>query len=319
MKKIFIAVLFLLFFFQNVLADNSGSHFWSSLNRSLQFASHPSKFFFSPTSHVMRSMEVSFSGGSFYGADESGGFLTRMSLGLGNVAEMEFATSQIVNQLSGETTQFPSRMFKVQLMPQRFLSYFFVPNIAVQLRTTSWGSVIEREHQVARGVAEDFSMNYANQSLQSLNLMTRFTTLYLVAGKEGELGGLHLGLSLNDVRTKEGYQWILDNNDYSYKLYRFPKLQKNILKPFGGIIINANESTQIMAELSAIPNYRYNIKERTINIKSAWAGIAGVRFFMLPWMSWDAGVRYLSTYDGIADAEISMALNIIVPFKTNKK
>jgi len=44
-------------------------------------------------------------------------------------------------------------------------------------------------------------------------------------------------------------------------------------------------------------------------------GIAGVRFFLTNWLSWDTGVRYQSNFAGIADAEINIAANLIVPLK----
>lgn len=295
----------------------AGTNF-ESLGRQLSFASAPTKFFFVPTARVLSSMEVSFSGGSSYGVEESSGLLARFGLGLGGVAEMEFSTQQVANQLTGEETRFPSRMFKVQVVPERFTDLWFVPNIAVQLRTTSWGSVVSRDQGVTAALEERFRSNYSDLALQSLQLSTRFTTLYAVAGKDFSLGGIHLGASLTDVRTREGGQWILDNKSFRYDYYRFPEVQKNILQPFGGLYINANESTRIMAEVSALPNYSYNIQEKTIDITHAWAGIGGVRFFMYPWLSWDAGVRYLSSYDGIADAEISIAMNLVLPVKRNR-
>jgi hypothetical protein len=283
----------------------------------LQGASQPSKLFFIPTAKVLNSMEISLSGGSSYGVEESSGLLARFGLGLGGVAEMEFSTQQVANQLTGDETRFPSRTFKVQIIPQRFTNHWFVPNLSAQLKTTSWGSVVENSSQISAAVDEAFRLNYMDKSLQSLQLSTRFTTMYVVAGKEFGIGGINLGASLTDVRTKEGGQWILDNNTWMHEYYRFPEIQKNIVKPFGGLFINANETTQVMAEVSALPNYKYNIEEKEIDITHAWIGIAGVRFFMFTWMSWDAGVRYISSFDGIADAEISVSMNMILPIKSN--
>ena len=286
--------------------------FLSNLNN----ASQPTKFFFIPSSKVMRTMEVSFSGGNSFGVEESGGLLARFGLGLGGVAEMEFSTQQVANQLTGEETRFPSRTFKVQLVPARFAQNWYVPNLAVQLKTTSWGSIVENNHQITGELDRKFTDSYLNLSLSSLQLSTRFTTLYIVGGKDFTIGGIHLGASLMDVRTREGGQWIFDNNTYMHDYYRFPEIQKNILQPFGGIFLNANETTQILAEVSALPNYKYNIEAKKIDITHAWVGIAGVRFFMFPWLSWDAGVRYLSSFDGIADAEISISMNMVLPIKS---
>ena len=291
---------------------------WDKIFSNLQGASQPSKLFLIPTAKVLNSMEISFSGGNSYGVEESSGLLARFGLGLGGVAEMEFSTQQVANQLTGEETRFPSRTFKVQIIPQRFTHHWFVPNLSAQLKTTSWGSVVDNGAQLSAAVDEAFRDYNKNMSLQSLQLSTRFTTLYLVAGKDFGIGGINLGASLMDVRTKEGGQWILDNNTWMHEYYRFPEIQKNMVNPFGGLSINANETTQILAEVSAMPNYKYNVEEKEIDITHAWVGIAGVRFFMFPWLSWDAGVRYLSSFDGIADAEISVSMNMILPVKSNR-
>ncbi len=299
--------------------DELRNHFPHRLPTVWQTASHPSKFFFAPTARVLNSLEISLSGGSSFGVEESGGLLARCGLGLGGVAEIEFSTTQVINQLTGKETRFPARTFKVNLMPARFAERSFIPSIAAQLRTTSWGSVVERDYAVAPAVRDDYAKNYSNMRLDGLSLQTRFTTLHLAAGKEGDLGGIHLGISLTDVRTKGGGQWIFDENTLMYNYHTIPAKQKNLLDPFGGVFINANEATQVMAELGVVPTFRYNVAEMTIDITKAWAGIAGVRFFMAKWISWDVGVRYLSTYAGIADAEISMALNLILPLKRSAK
>jgi hypothetical protein len=296
----------------NVHSETKFDQIFTNLNA----ASQPTKFFFIPTSKVLRTMEVSFSGGSSYGVEESSGLLARFGLGLGGVAEMEFSTQQVANQLTGEETRFPSRTFKVQLVPERYTHNWYVPNLAVQLKTTSWGSIVDSEQRISAALDESFRSNYYDQSIQSLQLSTRFTTLYMVAGKDFGIGGFHVGASLMDVRTREGGQWLFDNKTYRHEYYRFPELQKNILQPFGGVYLNANETTQILAEVSALPNYKYNVKNKEIDITHAWIGIAGIRFFMLPWLSWDAGVRYLSSFDGIADAEISVSMNLVLPIKS---
>lgn len=310
----FIFVFFVMSLFSN---GHSKANFDPILNN-LKSASQPTKFFFIPTSKVLRSIELSFSGGSSYGVEESSGLLARFGLGLGGVAEMEFSTQQVANQLTGEETRFPSRTFKVQLVPERFTHNWFMPHVALQLKTTSWGSVVDREQRITMALESSFRDNYTNKSIQSLQLSTRFTTLYMVAGKDFGIGGFHVGASLMDVRTREGGQWIYDTNTHRYDYFRFPELSKNIFQPFGGIYLNANESTQILAELSTLPNYKYNMKEKKIDITHAWIGIAGVRFFMFPWLSWDAGVRYLSSFDGIADAEINVSMNLVLPLKSQQ-
>jgi hypothetical protein len=289
---------------------------FKSLAKTFQHASAPSKLFYAPSARVLRSMEVSLSGGNSYGVEESGGLLTRFGLGLGNVAELEFSTTQVANELTGTEIRFPSRILKVNLMPVRWRSHPWIPSITCQLRTSSWGEVMNRGSRINAAVTAEYNQSYHDFILNSLVLQSRFTTFYIVAGKDGRVGGIHLGLTLTDVRTKEGGQWTYNLNTYAYEYIRIPEMQKNLLQPFGGLLLNANDNTQILAELASVPAFRYNIKEKRINITHAWAGIGGVRFFMAAWLSCDAGVRYLSTFKGIADAEISMAVNLILPLKS---
>jgi hypothetical protein len=42
----------------------------------------------------------------------------------------------------------------------------------------------------------------------------------------------------------------------------------------------------------------------------------GVRFFIARWLSLDTGVKYLSSAKGIADSEVNVGLNMMVPLKT---
>ena len=93
-------------------------------------------------------------------------------------------------------------------------------------------------------------------------------------------------------------------------------MKKEILKPFGGIFINANDKTLIIAEVEAVPQFDYDYKAQKVRIRHAWLGIAGVRFFLTNWLSWDTGVRYQSSFEGIADAEINLAANLILPLKS---
>ncbi len=292
--------------------------FQQTILNHLNRASHPSKFFVIPTGKVLRTMEVYASGGSFYGEKESGGIEGRIGLGLGNVAEIELSSTQVENQLTGRESRFPSRTFKVHLIPEAMRYHWYIPQMALQLRSAAWSEAIEQGEAVWESLRMGFADANKGYQLRSLALQTRFTTLYAIVGFEGELGGLYGGMSLTDVRTRGGGQWIYDEAEETMDYIEFPAKQENILQPFGGFIMNANESTQILAELSAIPNLDYDVKKKEPFIDYAWVGIAGIRFYMLPWLSLDTGVRYLSTFEGIADADINLAVNAVLPLKKTR-
>jgi hypothetical protein len=303
-----------------VTKDSYKNHPPFKLPPILKSASAPSKAFYTPQAAVLNSMEIAFSGGSSYGPEEGSGFLARFGIGLGGVAEMEFSTEQVVNELSGEETRFPSRLLKVCLVPERYAVLPYIPQIAVQLRTTSWGEVVNRETVLTAETLEDYARANSGSSINGIDLQSRFTTLHVAAGKDTELGGITLGASLTDVRTKEGGQSIW-NSEYLYWDYvRIPQIQKNIMAPFGSVYLNANPNTKIIIEVSTIPTFQYNAPQRGVVIRKTWIGIAGIRFFMAPWFSLDGAVQYLSSYDGIADAEINLAVNMVLPLKTaNRK
>lgn len=284
----------------------------------LNSASRPTSFYSIPTARIPRTMEVVLTGGSSYGEKEGGGTRGSVGLGLGGVAELELSSTQVANQLTGRDSRFPAKTFKVYLIPELLARVPFIPHLAIQLRTADWSRAIDPGDHIWEGLRQSFTDTNKNYSLQSLGLQTRFTTLYAIGGFEGKLGGLYGGMSLTDVRTRGGQQEILNNQTGEMAYQTFPPMQENILEPFGGISINANSTTQLLAEVSAIPSLDYDVKKKSIIIDRAWCGIAGIRFFMFPWLSLDTGVRYLSTFEGIADSDINLAVNAVIPLKPGR-
>jgi len=288
------------------------------LMSTLNSATRPTKFYSVPTARIPRTMEVVLTGGSSYGEKEGGGTRGAVGLGLGGVAELELSSTQVANQLTGRNSRFPAKTFKVYLIPEQLAKLPLMPHLAIQLRTADWGKAIDAGDRIREGLLQSYADANQGYNLQSLGLQTRFTTLYAIAGFEGKLGGVYGGLSLTDVRTRGGTQAVLNNGTGLMEYKTLPPMQKNILEPFGGLLINANPTTQMLAEVSAIPSLDYDVRKKGILIETAWCGIAGIRFFMLPWLSLDTGVRYLSTFEGIADSDINLAVNAVIPLKPGR-
>jgi len=295
---------------QNEQAQNSDlKAILSRLNR----ASSPSKFFVIPTGDVLESLEIYMASGSFYGQKESGGLEGRIAMGLGGMAELELNTTRVTNQLTGVETRFPSKTIKVNLVPVALRKLWYMPQLALQLRSASWAEAINRNDVLPAVVRDSYNARNSGYRLQSLEFQTRFTTLYAIAGFETRYGGIYGGWTLTDVRTRGGGQRVFNEEDMVSEYKEFSPQQKNLYASFAGIFLNANETTQFMAEISAVPNLNYDPVKQEPAIDKAWAGIAGIRFFMMNWLSLDAGVRYLDTFDGIADADVNLALNAVVP------
>lgn len=297
---------------QETLAEPKSA---KNLFKTLKYASPPSRFFTAPTSRILRTMEVTIAVGSTFGITGQGGLYGGVGLGLGDVAEVEFNSTEIFNGLTGKAERFPTRLFKVGVIPERFTRHWYVPNLAVQLRTTTWGKPVDRNARLTTALASDFSRANDGASPDWLEFESRFTTLYLVAGKEGALGGLHLGWSITDIRTKAGSQWIVLPGPGYYDLLDLPELKRTIAAPYGGLVIRANDNTLLMAEIEPVPKYYYDVFEKKLDIRRTWLGIAGVRFFLLEWLTWDTAVRYRSDSDGIADSEINVMINMNLPLK----
>jgi len=282
------------------------------LARLLDGASEPSKFFTVPTARALRSMEFTISAGSSFGVEgEGGGFAGRIGVGLGDVGEVALATSGVSNQLTGETNSLATTVFKVSVLPDGWTRRWFVPQVALQLKSTTWKPIVGREDEIRPAVREA----YANYSLQSLTLESRFTTLFVIVGKEGALGAIQLGASLTDVRTRRGAGYFLHLDTGQYEWRNFEDKMKEIWAPFGGIALKANPKTRLMAEVQAIPLFDYKPQEGDVSIRREWLGLAGVRFFIWNWLSLDTGVRYQKSFKGIADTEINLGANLVLPVR----
>jgi len=274
-------------------------------------ASAPTKTFSTPSARVLNSMEIMVNMGSSFGVEQTDGFLGKIAIGLGGIAEIELTRSSFMDNLTGNQKSFPSSVFKMSLVPQHLVQNWFVPNITLQLHSTPWRSNVDPNTSLKQEVRAD----YASKNLSRMNMDNRFTTLYGIIGKDFRFLQFHGGISLTDVRVRNGYQWIF-HQDLGYDVYEeIPDLQKDLINPFGNVSIFANEDTRLLAEIQAIPFIDYNIKTKKVEIKKTWQAIVGVRFFIKKWVSLDTGVKYLSSAKGIADSEVNFGLNFVLPFK----
>ena len=278
-------------------------------------ASAPTKTFSAPSARVLNSMEIMVNMGSSFGVEQTDGFLGKIAIGLGGIAEIELTRSSFMDNLTGNQKSFPSTVFKMSLVPQHLAQNWYIPNLSLQLHSTPWRSNVDPNTSLKQEVrATDFLGN----NLSRMNMENRFTTLFGIIGKDFHFLRFHGGISLTDVRVRNSYQWIF-YQDLGHDVYEeIPDLQKNLINPYGNVSIFANEDTRLLAELQAIPFIDYNIKTKKVEIKKTWQAIVGVRFFIKKWISLDTGVKYLSSAKGIADSEVNFGLNFVLPFKKNE-
>jgi hypothetical protein len=246
-----------------------------------------------PTADVLGSLDFYFTGGGAFGIEKERNFLGRAGLGLGDIAEVEFATQSVINSLQQGASSLPTSAFKMLLLRERV----GLPAIAMALRgTTSWQSL------------------EASSTTTYFFFQTRLTKLYLVASRKVNKVTGHVGIGLTDVRVRnaQGFNFA---NGLPVNLTNGEELQRNLWAPFGGLSIQANPKTQVMLEIEGLPSYDFAAGQKygASGIKNIWAGVIGVRFYFANWLAADTGVRYRSDFDGIADSNIQANINLLLP------
>jgi hypothetical protein len=246
-----------------------------------------------PTANVLGSLDIYFTGGGAFGIEKERNFLGRAGMGLGDIAEVEFATQSVINSLQRGSSSLPTSAFKMLIMRERL----GLPAVAAALRgTTSWQSLD------------------GSDSTSYFSFETRLTKLYIVASKRINKVTGHFGIGLTDVRVRNLQSWDFMSGN-SGNAVNTRELQRNLWAPFGGISIQANPKTQVMIEIEGLPSYGFGEGREysASNIKNIWAGVVGVRFYFTNWLAADTGVRYRSDFDGIADANIQANVNLLLP------
>jgi hypothetical protein len=256
----------------------------------------PRRLFLIPTADVLGPLEISLGGGSVIGEmrEEKRPFLGRMSIGLGDVAEIEASTVGIVSGLAKGSAAIPTVAFKLKFLPET--NRFPFAGIAGALRSSPWRS--EQRNEV--------------------KFEKRVSTLYFVASKTLGPVSMHTGLSINDLRIRTRNATgdpISPNADEKDKMDR-DYFNKNLFSPFAGLEVKVNPRTLLMLEYESIPEYKFEEENPEVNpdkINEVWMVIAGVRYFIFDWLPLDTGVLYRGDYHGIGDMHIQAGLNVNLP------
>ena len=190
--------------------------------------------------------------------------------------------------------------------------------MAITLRTsTDWQGIESEDAALERA-----SSLYSEAGIRGVKYSTRFTELTLVGSKHYHTWGLHVGVNLTDVRTKDLRIWYYTDNGWS----EAEEQQKNLVGGFVGVDHWANPKTKIMVEAETFINYEHKIVriedpngngpqfKQWLEVSQIYMAISGVRFFFVDWIAVDTGVRYLSNFKGIADAQIRLGINVLLPF-----
>ena len=255
----------------------------------------PPRLFVIPTTKVLNSLDVTMAGGGVLGIEKDRSFLARVELGLGDIAEVEFRTNDILSTLSKGITSMPTAAFKMRIIAEKQA----VPAIAWAYKKSLW--------------KDDYNSNILFRS--------RMSILYLVGGKTFGAVRLYAGLSFQDCRLQTWKAAPSSGNDVNQITsvdtnIITPEIYKILSSPFGGLEIKVNPKTKIMAEVSSFASFDYNKAsgaQTTDDIKKIMVYMIGIRYFFSNWISVDVGTRYQTNYTGFADSTVTAAMNLAFP------
>ena len=273
----------------------------------------PPRLFTIPTAYVLGSKDISLMGGGAFGVAMQRSFLGTIGIGLGNVAEVEFSTVGLINNISNGSPNVSTSAFKLQIIPEDFLGIGFFPIVALSIRSSADWKDVQSDWSTLNADKSFYDYNSFTGrkecAINSIGYNTRFTIMHGVTTLPLGPINLHAGLSLTDVRVKEtvvDYIWEDDNEDLAEK-------QVNLIGGFAGFDIESNPQTKIMFEAKSVANYMYNMDTKEIEVTHTYTAIGGVRFFFTQWLSIDTGVLYQTNYSGLADSQIKLGLNLFLP------
>lgn len=273
----------------------------------------PPRLFTIPTAGVLGSKDISLMGGGAFGVAVQQSFLGTIGMGLGNIAEVEFSSLGLINNISHGSPSVSTSAFKIQLIPENLFGLRFFPQVAVAIRSSADWKSVSSDRKALSANSDFYAYNEFTQqkecAVNAIGYSTRFTIMYGVATLPLGPLRIHGGLTLTDIRVKDmsvDYAWLEDSNAPEER-------QKNLIGGFAGFEIEYNPQTKLMVEVKTDSKHEYNLETKEIELSHTYVAIGGVRFFFTKWLSIDTGVLYQSNYAGIADSQIKLGLNLFLP------
>jgi len=182
---------------------------------------NPSRLFSIPTTETMHSLSILLIGGGMFGIERERSLLGNISIGFGEISEIGFSTSSIIDALGGKSASLPTSSMKMKIVRENGI----IPNISWMVTKSLW---IER------------------QGTSATTYKTRTGNLYLIVSKT--LGPVMVigGIENADLRISPGPGGITEGKWQFYN-------------PIFGITIDANPKTKAMFEFRGLPSIDYNL------------------------------------------------------------
>jgi hypothetical protein len=247
----------------------------------------PTSLFSIPTGRVVRSMDLDVAATGVVLSESGSRPLTGAVLGLGDIAQLEIGTIDIVSGFDSadKLADVHSAGLKV-----------FVP-------LTGY----------ARGLAVSFrrSGTYTERTSEGdyKAKVGEFYTVTTLANYPGEqyATDARAGWSGLKVKGHIGLKYIDAQLDGSRPT------GASFWRPVGGIELwKSDARARIMGEINWIPGFELSGGER-IELVRVVSG--GVRYFFSKHVTLDFGVRHQSNYDGLAESAIQARLNLSIPMQ----
>lgn len=246
---------------------------------------NPSRALTTPVSDILKSLDVFLSGGGTVGIEGEAYFLGNINMGFGDLFELEFSLSSIINALQEKSSLLPTSVFKMKVIdldnPDIGLSFL--------IKKTIWN--VERYF-------------YGSETYY---YYTRYADFIVIGGFKNNYVNVNIGGKFTDLRAM-----IKDHNETILEEEKMKKIYGGFLN----ILLHVNPKTYGIFEITDKIKINY-IGETSLsldrNVTSVIAASLGGRYFFNEFISIDAGIIWRSDYKGIGDAVINAGINIGIP------
>ena len=262
------------------------------------------RLFVAPSAQILESAALHLSAGGVFTTEQEGGLLGLARLGLGNIGEVELTTLSVTSNTSIGTISVPTTALKFKILPDRLRASHSLPYLAMVFKGSNWTNV-KGNPDVIR-----FNEQFAHYGITDVTYDSRFTSLFLLASVAGIDGRIHFGPILTDFRHRDLEVATIDTF-----FRRDDEVSQSIVGGFIGFVADANPASQIILELETLPRLKFRPATNEVVITNDVLMVGGIRFFATDYVSIDAAVRYLNSFDGLADLQLRLAANLNFPIK----
>jgi opacity protein-like surface antigen len=259
------------------------------------------RLFVSPTGRMLPSGVVSVAFGGAFASQGGSEWLGLFSVGLGGIAEFEVSTTHLLSNIFNFSEPIGTTSLKFRLLEWQLRDRLV--DIALALRSNKWSTISLSESDMSGPAANN--PGGGSRGIYNIDFEAHLTSLYLMASTMASPAwSLHVGLVSEEVRTRD-----LQYDGYGSTPHPPGDFKKTLFMLYGGAEHQINENTHSLFEVGGRSKIEFDTGLQSMTAEVVWYGMGGVRFYVTPVTSFDAGLRYRSDFTGLADTEIRAGLN----------